>query len=607
MDRRPGKMAFDGTNARNPVSRRAVDYYADLHMANQYRLTNNSFGFPFNQSNYSFAKATMIPTGRTTGVIGGVCDQLVHSCENKGEQRRKENYSINVVKWFPDGKKLVTGNSNGKLTLWDGTEFNHFVNIRVHLCAINALCWLHSGHYMISADNNGCVGFWKTNLYYRHMEDDEDIKFQPHTGAIRSVSMGPTDACFCTSGDDMYVKVIDTNKEVVDWQYCLDSEVRCAAWHPHASLIAAGDRAHNVTFMDPRDQMKLFAISTGHRDSVEQLEWHSAGREFLTRCSDKVLRLWDIRNTQKGPIWAITINNVFRGNERQQTLMAKHENNVSSNASEHAPTTFCFHPHLNSVFAVGTHSGALAFFDKDSPSMVYHPGRSAARMPTDEDATSLGVAKTELIQQQTAVNPDPIALGYAQRCHRSRVMCLCYHPAGHLLASSAYDGQTCFYSRYRPGDLMLDTLHETQVNTGGQMVIDPHNRDMQYNSSHHCEILGDAGTGYTINNVDYANHESVDPTVGYRLPTAVERKRQLEQRNAEDRLKEQRMKEDAIREEDVFEIPGLDEFVFTPESDKNETDTNTSDSEGYNYWDDDDDDDDEEDDEDNENDEEMGY
>lgn len=36
----------------------------------------------------------------------------------------KVKHPINVIQWTPDGRRLLTGNSAGEFTLWNGMGFN---------------------------------------------------------------------------------------------------------------------------------------------------------------------------------------------------------------------------------------------------------------------------------------------------------------------------------------------------------------------------------------------------------------------------------------------------------------------------------------------------
>lgn len=36
----------------------------------------------------------------------------------------KFKHPVNVVKWTPDGRRLLTGSSSGEFTLWNGMGFN---------------------------------------------------------------------------------------------------------------------------------------------------------------------------------------------------------------------------------------------------------------------------------------------------------------------------------------------------------------------------------------------------------------------------------------------------------------------------------------------------
>jgi polyadenylation factor subunit 2 len=36
----------------------------------------------------------------------------------------KIKHPVNIVRWTPEGRRLLTGSSSGEFTLWNGTGFN---------------------------------------------------------------------------------------------------------------------------------------------------------------------------------------------------------------------------------------------------------------------------------------------------------------------------------------------------------------------------------------------------------------------------------------------------------------------------------------------------
>ena len=58
------------------------------------------------------------PSARPRNAADSVPVKLLHSSLNKVK------HPINVVKWTPEGRRLLTGSSIGEFTLWNGMGFN---------------------------------------------------------------------------------------------------------------------------------------------------------------------------------------------------------------------------------------------------------------------------------------------------------------------------------------------------------------------------------------------------------------------------------------------------------------------------------------------------
>ena len=58
------------------------------------------------------------PSARPHKAVDSIPAKLLHSSLNKVK------HPINVVKWTPEGRRLLTGSSIGEFTLWNGMGFN---------------------------------------------------------------------------------------------------------------------------------------------------------------------------------------------------------------------------------------------------------------------------------------------------------------------------------------------------------------------------------------------------------------------------------------------------------------------------------------------------
>ena len=58
------------------------------------------------------------PAARITNPVDTVPAKHLHSSVNK------ERSPVNVVRWTPDGRRLLTGLMSGEFTVWNGSAFN---------------------------------------------------------------------------------------------------------------------------------------------------------------------------------------------------------------------------------------------------------------------------------------------------------------------------------------------------------------------------------------------------------------------------------------------------------------------------------------------------
>lgn len=58
------------------------------------------------------------PSAKPHNAVDSIPAKLLHSSLNKVK------HPINVVKWTPEGRRLLTGSSIGEFTLWNGMGFN---------------------------------------------------------------------------------------------------------------------------------------------------------------------------------------------------------------------------------------------------------------------------------------------------------------------------------------------------------------------------------------------------------------------------------------------------------------------------------------------------
>lgn len=224
----------------------------------------------------------MSPAFAPNDIASSVTTKFVHASMNK------IRCPINVVRWTPEGRRLLTGASTGEFTFWNGVTFNFETILQAHDTAIRAMSWSHNGNFLISGDHMGVLKIWQPSL--------NNLKIlQGHKEPIRNITFSPSDGKFASCSDDGLIKV---------WDFAEASEertltghgwdVRTVDWHPYKSLLASGSKDNLVKLWDPKAGTTLATIH-GHKNTIIDLKWNKNGNWLASAGKDQTIKLFDIR------------------------------------------------------------------------------------------------------------------------------------------------------------------------------------------------------------------------------------------------------------------------------------------------------------------------
>lgn len=235
---------------------------------------------------------------------------------------------INIVRWTPDGRRLMTGTSTGEFTLWNGFSFNFETILQAHESPVGSMCWTPSAKFLVSGDNLGIVKYWHPSMLNLQ-------KFYAHSEPVRDISFAHTDSKFCTASDDGKIKVWDFKEckeegrlEGHGW------DVRVAQWHPTKALVASGGKDNLVKLWDPRARREIMTAHL-HRNTILALKWSLDGNYLLTAGKDQVIKMLDL-NTLKEAF-------TYKGHKKEVTSLT-------------------IHPHIKDLFVSGGAEGGLYFW-----------------------------------------------------------------------------------------------------------------------------------------------------------------------------------------------------------------------------------------------------
>ncbi|KAK6580160.1 hypothetical protein PZA11_007182 [Diplocarpon coronariae] len=317
----------------------------------------------------------------------------------------KNKHPVNVVRWTPEGRRLLTGSSSGEFTLWNGTGFNFETIMQAHDVAIRALCYSHNNDWLISADHDGVVKYWQPNF--------NNVKvIQGHNDAIRDIAFSPNDSKFVTAADDSSLKIFDfalgTEESILTghgW------DVKSVDWHPTKGLLVSGSKDHLMKLWDPRTSRVLTTLH-GHKNTITKTVFERVrGNCLASSARDQIARVFDLRMM------------------RDIVLLKGHEKEIS---------TLTWHPFHSNMLSTGGGDGTIFHYLLDEPNNP--PEAVPTLAPWDSSSPSTATAQTIYPAHR---------IGNA---HEYPIWSMDWHPVGHLLATGSNDRTTKFWTRARPGD-----------------------------------------------------------------------------------------------------------------------------------------------------------
>jgi polyadenylation factor subunit 2 len=326
----------------------------------------------------------------------------------------KIKHPVNVVRWTPEGRRLLTASSSGEFTLWNGSGFNFETIMQAHDVAIRGLSYSHSDDWLLSADHDGLIKYWQPNF--------NNVKvIQGHNDPIRDLAFSPNDSKFATASDDSTLKIFDFAGGVEESTLTGHGwDAKTVDWHPTKGLLVSGSKDHLVKLWDPRTGRCLTTLH-GHKNTITKTLFEPVrGHCLATSARDQTARVFDLRMM------------------RDVCLLKGHEKDIS---------TLVWHPIHPSLLSTGGSDGALFHYLLDEPNT---PDGLVTPLPPYESSDP-STAPAQTIYPAHKIT-------YA---HDFAIWSLDWHPLGHILASGSNDRVTRFWSRARPGDTdtFIDRYH----------------------------------------------------------------------------------------------------------------------------------------------------
>lgn len=214
--------------------------------------------------------------------------------------------AFTCVKFHPDGNRLVTGNQQGIVDLWNWQTAKHLHSYKGHEGIVTSVCFDNTGKQIISGSEDHTVKFWST------LHAHSTTPLYQHDQPIASMNVS-TDGLLLASGTHSGDVVIhDINSKKVLHKFPgHKNPINVVSFSPDNTMLAvttnlpwSANQTYDkndgiVTIWDLKSGKKIREIEA-HRSWICDLLWNKKkANEIYSASADGTLCCWDVNTGER--------------------------------------------------------------------------------------------------------------------------------------------------------------------------------------------------------------------------------------------------------------------------------------------------------------------
>jgi len=208
---------------------------------------------------------------------------------------RGHQNAIRLIAFSPDGRRLLTGSSDGSARVWNTDGTGTPVIFRGHEGEVEAGSFSPDGIRVVTAGEDETARVWRAD------GTGEPIVFHGYEETVEIASFSRDGTRVLTTCGDGTVRVwpADGLGEPVVLLTDGGVEVR-AAFSPDGTLVVMGGEGGNSARIRRADGTGQAVVLNGHTDEIEAVAFSPDGRHVATASADKSARVWRVDGA--GPV-----------------------------------------------------------------------------------------------------------------------------------------------------------------------------------------------------------------------------------------------------------------------------------------------------------------
>ncbi|NEQ50736.1 MAG: TIR domain-containing protein [Leptolyngbya sp. SIO3F4] len=200
------------------------------------------------------------------------------------------NSEVTEVAYSPDGQYVVSGDSQGNVTVFDKFSGKLLALLNDHQDSIQALLFSNDGKVLITASQDGHAFIWDVPKFERR------IFALKHEGRINSVAITADGRRVATGSDDNTASIWDIFEETHLSTIEHAQRVGVVSFTPDGSILGTGSNDDTARLWDAFDGSPVGRIMQ-HEGPVNSLAFSSNG-ELLATDNEKVVQIWDAKTQE---------------------------------------------------------------------------------------------------------------------------------------------------------------------------------------------------------------------------------------------------------------------------------------------------------------------
>ncbi|MGB3419669.1 MAG: pentapeptide repeat-containing protein [Dolichospermum sp.] len=190
--------------------------------------------------------------------------------------------------YSPDGKYLATGDSEGRVQIWNALTGREILTFVGHSNCVNSVAWSGDGLTLASGSDDNTVKLWNVQ------SGDCVQTLEGHSSGVTSVAWSEDSQTLASGSFDNTVKLWNVQSgDCVRTLQGHSSGVNSVAWSGDSQTLASGSYDNTVKLWDVQSGDCVRTLE-GHSSVVTSVAW--SGQTLASGSDDKTVKLWNVQS-----------------------------------------------------------------------------------------------------------------------------------------------------------------------------------------------------------------------------------------------------------------------------------------------------------------------